>query len=194
MTQTRSFSALWWAALFTPLMSACGGPSCEERQTEAAKAWAEAVDYYTRMADSSAKELAGAELALAQAMSARDAAEARAAAMRRQATRGGLKDLRTGEVRQNPDATARRKAKASGASARSGAASDEEEALIGELDLVVAENAAWVERLNLAKAALDAAKTDGAWQAAQATSPALTDSELANRALAASAAAHEACD
>ncbi|MCK6523515.1 hypothetical protein L6R49_19050 [Myxococcota bacterium] len=179
--------------LIVPL-GACGGPSCDEQQKVAAKAWGEALDYYTRMTDASARELAGVEQSLAQAMSERDAAEARAAAMRRQASRGGLKDLRTGEVRQTPEAAARRKAKAAGAGARSGAASDEEESLIGALDLVMAENAAWVERRNLAQAAFDAALTEGAWSAAQATSPALSDSELAVRALEASAAAHEACD
>jgi hypothetical protein len=182
------------AALITTLLSACGGPSCEDQQAAAATAWSEAVDYYGRMTDASAKELAATEQSLAQAMSERDVAEARAAALRRQATRGGLKDLRTGEVRQNPDASSRRKAKAAGAGARTGVASDEEESLIGALDLVVAENTAWVERLNLARAARDAALTDDAWKAAQATSPALSESELANRALAASAAAHEACD
>ena len=193
MRTTRSFTALITTILITTLMSGCGGPSCKDQQAAAA-AWTEAVDYYSRMTDASAKALAGSEEALAMAMSERDAAEARAAAMRRQATRGGLKDLRTGEVRQSPEATSRRKAKASGAAARSGAASDEEEALIGALDLAVAENAAWVEKLNLARAARDAALTPDAWKAAQATSPTLTDSELANRALAASAAAHEACD
>jgi hypothetical protein len=182
------------AALITTLMSGCGGPSCKDQQAAAAAAWSEAVDYYSRMTDASAKELAATEQALALAMSERDAAEARAAAMRRQASHGGLRDLRTGEIRQSPEATARRKAKAAGAGARSGAASDGEEALIGAMDLVVAENAAWVEKLNLARAALEAALTDGAWSAAQATSPTLSDSELANRALAASAAAHEACD
>ena len=182
------------ATLITTLVSACGGPSCKDQQAAAAAAWTEAVDYYVRMTDASAKELAATEESLAMAMSERDAAEARAAAMRRQAARGGLKDLRTGTVRQSTEATSRRKAKASGAGARSGVASDEEESLIGALDLVVAENAAWVEKLNLARAARDAALTPEAWSAAQATSPALTDSELANRALAASAAAHEACD
>lgn len=194
MRTTRSFTALITTILITTLMSGCGGPSCKDQQAAAAAAWTEAVDYYSRMTDASAKALAGSEEALAMAMSERDAAEARAAAMRRQATRGGLKDLRTGEVRQSPEATSRRKAKASGAAARSGAASDEEEALIGALDLAVAENAAWVEKLNLARAARDAALTPDAWKAAQATSPTLTDSELANRALTASAAAHEACD
>jgi hypothetical protein len=147
------------ATLITTLVSACGGPSCKDQQAAAAAAWTEAVDYYVRMTDASAKELAATEESLAMAMSERDAAEARAAAMRRQAARGGLKDLRTGTVRQSTEATSRRKAKASGAGARSGAASDEEESLIGALDLVVAENAAWVEKLNLARAARDAALT-----------------------------------
>lgn len=194
MSTIRSFFACAFAAMVTSLLSGCGGPSCKDQQAAAAAAWSEAVDYYSRMTDASAKELAGSEEALALAMSERDAAEARAAAMRRQATRGGLKDLRTGEVRQSPEATTRRKAKAAGAGARSGAASDDEEALIGAFDLVVAEHAAWVEKLNLARAAKEAALTDDAWSAAQATSPALSDSELANRALAASAAAHEVCD